>query len=173
MVDCNTANSGCNGGWFSGALDFVKNTGLFADTAYAYTAVKGTCKAIASTNVATKITGYNWCQRSGSTSDCTDAKIHAWLKNGPVAVVVDATPLQSYKTGIFYPTSTVKCTSINHAVVIVGYGYDTTTKVNFWYVRNSWSTGWGMAGYFKVKDVQTVENDSCYLTQYAYQPIAA
>ena len=177
LVDCNTANGGCNGGWYSGALDYIKATGLYADTAYPYTAAQGTCKNITSTNVTrnvpTKIAGYNWCGRWGSTSDCTDAKIHAMLKNGPISVVIDAYPIMSYKTGIFSPTLNTTCTQINHAVVLVGYGYDATANVNYWLVRNSWSTGWGMSGYLKVKDTQTIENDSCYLTQYAFQPIAA
>ena len=86
------------------------------------------------------------------------------LKTAPVAVAIDAYPIMSYKSGIFSPTSIAKCTAINHAVAIVGYGYDSATKSNYWLVKNSWGIGWGMAGYLRVKDVQTVENDSCFLT---------
>jgi putative hemolysin len=38
------------------------------------------------------------------------------------------------------------CTTVNHAVVIVGYN-DTG---DYWIVRNSWGSGWHSAGYFNV-----------------------
>jgi C1A family cysteine protease len=44
---------------------------------------------------------------------------------------------------------------INHAVVIVGYGTTTATSTDpatpYWIVRNSWSNGWGLSGYFFMK----------------------
>ena len=50
-------------------------------------------------------------------------------------------------------------------VLIIGYGYDETSKLNYWLCKNSWGTGWGEelpawavapdqksnAGYFKVE----------------------
>ena len=109
----------------------------------------------------------------GGYPNCTDSLVHTWLKTGPVTVLIDAYPLFSYSTGIFYPTAKTKCTTVNHAVTLVGYGYDSETKFNYWLVRNSWGRKWGMAGYFKVKDVQNIENDSCFLTEWAFQPIVA
>ena len=59
---------------------------------------------------------------------------------GPVASVVDATLyLQLYSSGIFYdPTCNNDCSSVNHAVIIVGYGTDSLTKNDYWIVKNSW-----------------------------------
>ena len=39
--------------------------------------------------------------------------------------------------------------TVNHAVVAVGYGA-TAEGQPFWTVRNSWSTSWGEAGYFRL-----------------------
>ena len=32
---------------------------------------------------------------------------------------------------------------VNHAVVVVGYGYDSVLKKSYWIVRNSYGTTWG------------------------------
>ena len=46
---------------------------------------------------------------------------------------------------------TVDCgTSINHAVILVGYGTDLATQKDYWLVRNSWGASWGEAGYIRL-----------------------
>jgi C1A family cysteine protease len=45
---------------------------------------------------------------------------------------------QSYISGIY--TAPVP-TTINHAMIIVGYG--TENGVDYWIVRNSWGSWWG------------------------------
>ena len=111
---------------------------------------------------------YNKCEYAG----CNDTLVHTMLKAGPLVTSIDATSIVSYKSGYFYPTTSTPCTKTNHVVVIVGYGTDTvgTTKTSYWLVRNSWGTGWGMAGYFKVKDVQGIDQDSCFITRAVFQP---
>ena len=37
-------------------------------------------------------------------------------------------------------------TSTNHAVIAVGYGHDTATNLDYWIIRNSWGTSWGLNG---------------------------
>jgi hypothetical protein len=55
-----------------------------------------------------KISGFN------NISDCTALEVN--LKEGPVAVAVDATNWASYKSGIF-----ANCgTNVNHAALLVG-----------------------------------------------------
>ena len=59
---------------------------------------------------------------------------------GPVAAVMSATSFyQLYKSGIFYDTTcNSNCGSVNHAVIIVGYGTDPVTNLDYWIVKNSW-----------------------------------
>jgi len=59
---------------------------------------------------------------------------------GPVSVVISVTSyFQLYSSGVFYDTTcNSNCSNVNHAVVIVGYGRNTTTNLDYWIVRNSW-----------------------------------
>ena len=60
----------------------------------------------------------------------------------------------SYKSGVYTGkvSGVLECSATsNHAVVIVGYGTDATTGLQYWKIRNSWGTRWGESGYIKVQ----------------------
>jgi C1A family cysteine protease len=68
---------------------------------------------------------------------------------GPVSVAIDVTEdkFMLYKDGVFVDDS---CTngqdSLNHGVLVVGYGTDSSNDVepqDFWIVKNSWGEQWG------------------------------
>ena len=51
------------------------------------------------------------------------------------------------------PTRSVCMSQANgtdHAVLVVGYGRE--NGVNYWLIKNSWSTLWGDEGYVKIKE---------------------
>jgi len=67
--------------------------------------------------------------------------------NYVMAVAIDAgeSYFQTYTGGVL--TNATACGStINHAVTLIGWGYDATAG-NYWIVRNSWGTSWGLGGY--------------------------
>ena len=72
---------------------------------------------------------------------------------GPVSVNIEATnSFSAYSHGVFNdPHCPHDGYTINHAVVAVGYGHDTTTGMDYWVVRNSWGPSWGESGYVRMK----------------------
>ena len=144
LVDCDTTDSACNGGLMEYAFDWIKsNGGLMLEGDYAYTGKKGTCKSDSS-KYAVKVTGY----KKLSSDDETDI-LNYLVETGPLAIAVNADPLQNYNSGIAsYSKSTCDPSGINHAVNLVGYGVENGTK--YWLVRNSWGADWGEDGYFRM-----------------------
>jgi cathepsin L len=131
LVDCSRpqGNQGCNGGWPSSALNYIKANGITTEAAYPYAARDQACKTQGG---AYKINGFN------SYSGCNG--INSQLNNSPVSVTVDATNWSPYKSGVFSNCGS----SINHAVLAVG------VIGGAWKIKNSWGTGWGEAGFIRI-----------------------
>merc|ERR1711998_815750 len=69
------------------------------------------------------------------------------LNLGPVSIALDGggASFQSYKSGVLSGS----CGSqLDHGVLAVGYGTESGT--DYWLVKNSWGTAWGMDGYIKL-----------------------
>ena len=62
---------------------------------------------------------------------------------GPLSISVAAGNWQWYESGVFQNTNATGGGNewgVDHAVQMVGYGYDKQLDLNYWIVRNSWST---------------------------------
>ncbi|XP_063703989.1 procathepsin L-like [Culicoides brevitarsis] len=77
----------------------------------------------------------------------------ALAKGNLVATAVCANDhVRYYKSGVLNgPACECSDDCPNHAVVIVGLGYDTKLGMHYWTVRNSWGTTYGDNGHFKIR----------------------
>merc|ERR1712048_801310 len=148
LVDCAGAfdNHGCNGGLPSHAFEYLHYFGgQMAEADYPYTAVDGKCVADVSKVAATVVDQVN------ITFMDEDQLHEAVGKYGPVSVAYQvASDFRHYAGGVY--SSTV-CKSrpedVNHAVLAVGYDHDVKSGKDYWIVKNSWGTTFGVEnGYF-------------------------
>ena len=141
LVDCDTYDSACNGGLMEYAFEWLsENGGIMLDGDYSYRGTKST-----------------W-------SPVDEDEIKEFLyETGPLAVALNANPLQTYSSGILDKTSS-QCPSsgINHAVTMVGYG--TSSGTDYWIVKNSWGSSWGESGYFRIRRGNGTCGINCYIT---------
>jgi len=147
LVDCATGvtygSHGCNGGQMEGADKYLIANGQCSLASYPYTSgttmTEGSCKK---------------CSAIAHFTSCADVKpndqvsLKAAVFKQPVSVAIEADTryFQSYSGGIL---DAATCgTTLDHGVLVVGYGIDNGKK--YWNVKNSWSSSWGEKGYVRI-----------------------
>ncbi|KAH7437364.1 hypothetical protein KP509_05G067800 [Ceratopteris richardii] len=124
-----------------------KAGGLQLEADYPYKGVEGTCKFDPS-KVAAKVSNF-------STIVIDEAQIAANLvKNGPLAIGLNAAFMQTYIGGVSCPYICSK-RRIDHGVLLVGYGEAGYAPARlkekpYWIIKNSWGPSWGEGGYYKI-----------------------
>jgi cathepsin L len=164
LVDCSTAegNEGCNGGLMTQAFEYIiKNNGIDTEASYPYKAVDGKCKFNAA-DVGATLSSY-YSIPSGSEADLQNATATV----GPISIAMDAglASFQLYTSGVYAPKG-CSSTQLDHGVLVVGYGVDGSQ--DYWIVKNSWGTTWGMEGYFLLA---RNDNNMCGVATMASYPI--
>jgi cathepsin F len=161
LVDCSTGcsneppygqvcNQGCGGGWQWNAFeDIMTWGGVETEADYPYTAEDGTCQ-LDKKKLQVPVANYT-CLTNNKTDGADENTMATFLvANGPLAVALNADYVEGYSNGIINPPTPADCdgTSLDHAVLIVGYGVE--NQVPFWIVKNSWGGDWGENGYFRI-----------------------
>uniref|UniRef100_H9YXJ9 Cathepsin L1 preproprotein n=1 Tax=Macaca mulatta TaxID=9544 RepID=H9YXJ9_MACMU len=149
LVDCSgpQGNEGCNGGLMDYAFQYVAdNGGLDSEESYPYEATEESCKYNPEYSVAND-TGFVDIPKQEK------ALMKAVATVGPISVAIDAghESFMFYKEGIYFEPD---CSSedMDHGVLVVGYGFESTESDNskYWLGKNSWGEEWGMGGYIKM-----------------------
>lgn len=140
LKDCSWfyGNEGCNGGLMTRAFMYIKRSGIESKADYGpYHASNRLCKHDKSKNHEPKISGHVRVPKDNG--EALEAAVAEW----PVSIGVDAESWQNYTGGIIGKGCGV---SVDHGVVVLGYGTNDEGK-DYWIVRNSWGTDWGLSGY--------------------------
>jgi len=158
IVSCDTAgeDQGCNGGFPSGAYQYVESAGgIEPYSDYPYSAEggeSGSCNFDASDVVAT-VSSYNSVNGETGLYQQTSSS-----SGGPVSVCVDASSWQSYTGGVL-----TQCgNDVDHCVQLVGYNNYGESGA-YWIVRNSWGEDWGEQGFIWIE----IGQDLCSIGDYA------
>jgi len=143
IVDCDTSDSGCNGGDPPTAYQYVISAGGMEDESnYPYTGQDGDCN-FQQNDVAVTIS--NW--KYGTKNSDETTMMNNLVTVGPLSICVYAEPWQDYTSGVMMASD---CQGqLDHCVQLVGY--DMTQSTPFWSVRNSWGTSWGENGYIRLQ----------------------
>ena len=169
LVDCDLQQDhGCHGGLMDFAFDFViENQGLDTEKDYPYKGEEGICDKDRRNRHVVTIDGYEDVPQNDET-----ALLKA-VANQPVSVAIEADQraFQLYSGGVFDDED---CgTSLNHGVLIVGYGTERngTHEMPYWIIKNSWGPAWGDKGYIKMKRGASAVQGLCGVAMQASYPI--
>jgi len=151
---------GCNGGNLATEWKYMTNKGIVTDACFPYTSGSGSVEEC-STTCADGSTYTKYKCASDSVVKATSVKeiqseIYA---NGPVETGFNVyADFMNYKEGVYYHVT--GRLEGGHAVKILGWG--TEDGLDYWLCANSWNTGWGLEGFFKIKQGDSKIDDAVF-----------
>ena len=154
LVECagDFNNHGCNGGLPSQAFEYIKFVGgLEGEVNYPYVAGDGTVHTCSfdSSKIIAKVPFGSVNITAGD----EDGIQQAVATVGPVSIafqVIDG--FKNYAGGVYAGENCgTGPQDVNHAVLVVGYGHDTNSNMDYWIIKNSWGVQWGEQGYFRME----------------------
>jgi len=159
IVDCDTTDEGCNGGFPASAYDYVQKAGgLETEADYPYHAVDQQCHFSAS-KVYAKISNFKYATSRGDETTLQQNLV----STAPLSICLDASNWQDYQNGVMsaWGCCWLRICQLDHCVQLVGY--DTTASTPYYIVRNSWGTDWGENGFIRLE----IGTNTCGITNYA------
>lgn len=144
LVDCSIENGGCEGGNSMRAFSYLSQNEISSEESYPYEQKKGECRADGAAKTSVKVYGH--VELEGD-ENVLKAAVNEF---GPIIVFINASPktFHFYSEGVY---NDPQCSNaVNHALLVVGYGYDENLEIDYWIVKNSWSKQWGEGGFIRM-----------------------
>ena len=172
LIDCvNNGQDTCDtGGSMQDTYDYFLSTSggqKYPEllTAYPYTATSG---ASCQYSQSSSLTNVKFASSVNIPTSSETALATASNSIPAIAVAIDASSqaFQFYSTGVLTDSTCGNAEQdLDHAVTVVGYG--TTGGDDYWIVKNSWGTSWGMSGYVLMRrnynNMCGIATDASYL----------
>ncbi|CAL4966758.1 unnamed protein product [Urochloa decumbens] len=163
LIDCDSKDSGCNGGDMGNAFQFViDNGGIDTEADYPFIGTDRACDAIRENRKVVTIDSYEMVPPNN------EKALQKAVANQPISVAIDAAgpAFQHYTSGIFNGVCGLK---LDHGVTAVGYGSE--DGEDFWIVKNSWGPGWGEGGYIRMARNVLLPMGKCGIAMDASYPV--
>ena len=167
LMDCTEGshygNMGCLGGTMDAAFRYIiDNKGVDTEASYPYKAQTTTQCRFNVSSIGATMTSY------------VDLPIdefalaEACEKVGPISAAIDGgwISFRFYKSGVYYEPQCYT-EKLDHGVLVVGYGTEETGE-EYFLVKNSWGTQWGLEGYVKMSRNR---NNNCGIASVASYPV--
>jgi C1A family cysteine protease len=166
LIDCSTylGNNGCQGGSMDQAFKYVIQNGICLNNNYQYTAQNGMCKNLTCGKKINIDTYYDVPNNS-------EEQLKKALDKRPISVAIQANKrsFQLYKSGIY---NDPECGyQLDHGVLLVGYGYDSESELDYWKIKNSWSEKWGEGGYMRLLRNSNSSKGQCGIAMQPSYPV--
>ncbi|MDF0593838.1 C1 family peptidase [Methanotrichaceae archaeon M04Ac] len=163
LVSCSPGS--CSGGYMNTTADWILCQGTVDEACFPYVAQDTVpCSESCFDRNSRKYKGEGWSWVSGNSNIIDEDRIkQEILAGGPVTAAMEVyTDFYNYNGGVYqYTTGELEG---GHCIAIVGWGKEGST--DYWICKNSWGTGWGEAGWFKIKMGEV----NIGLEAVAYQP---
>ncbi len=140
-LDCDMSSSGCAGGMPWTAFSTLQGQG--GQNSYAqYPYLNYQSKCLPRSPFVASVRGWKWATTTYNEQEMANNLV----ANGPLAVCLVAATWQYYSGGTITGNQCMGYQT-DHCVTITGY----STAGQYWIIRNSWGTGWGVGGYAAVQ----------------------
>jgi cathepsin B len=157
IVSCDTNSMKCSGAYLDTTWRFLEYYGTCSLQCKPYESGYGSVPACYGGCTNPALSYYKWRAIYGSfkflaepvyANRINQIKMEIY-QYGPVSAVMETyEDMATFKGGVYIHTAGKK--TDYHAITIVGWGYDSYYRSEYWIMRNSWGTKWGDAGYAKI-----------------------
>jgi hypothetical protein len=177
LISCSSAygNAGCDGGWYFWAWNYMQDYAQESEASYPYSnasknfGITGTCLYNSSEGLVNTDSPTDYV-RVGKSND--DIKSAIDLQPNSIAIDASSPVFQSYTGGVI-ETASACGNTLDHAVVVVGYGSDSDSGLDYFIVRNSWGESWGVDGFVYLQQSTTGGSPgTCGMNEKVYYPNA-